>query len=102
MLYFFLRASVILSEDGEESEALPVAFRYNIVPSRSRSTHVFRPNQLQGEPRAGSLGALWMGKFDKLPANKLLDVLWEAGPGSVVPSMFVFASFCRWSLKGPQ
>ena len=39
---------------------------------------MFRPNVLQGDPRAASLGALWIGKFEKLPSSKVVDVIWEA------------------------
>ena len=60
------------------SRLMPVAFRYNIEASRSRSTNVFRPNALQGEPKAASLGALWLGKFEKLPSSKLVSIVWEA------------------------
>lgn len=43
---------------------------------------MFRPNVLQGEPRAASLGALWIGKFEKLPSSKLVDIVWEAPESS--------------------
>ena len=59
-----------------------MAFRYNIEAARSRSTNVFRPNVLQGEPRAASLGALWIGKFEKLPSSKPVDIVWEAPESS--------------------
>ena len=43
-----------------------------------------------------------MGKFDKLPGNRLVDVLWEVGPGSgsVVRSMFVFCVVLQVELEG--
>ena len=63
--------------DGQ-TEALPVPFRYDLAPLASKRTIVFRPNALQGEVKHGSLGALWSGKYDQLPSNKALDIIWEA------------------------
>lgn len=54
-----------------------MAFRHRVQPVRSKLTNIFRPNGLQGEPRAQTLGALWLGKMEMLPQNKLVDVIWE-------------------------
>ena len=62
----------------EQAEALPVPFRYDVNPLATKRTIIYRPNQLQGEPRTGSLGAVWAGKYDKLPSNSALDICWEA------------------------
>ena len=78
---YFLFCHFLQKQDAAEDasdEAVPVAFRYNIEPARSKMTNVFRPNTLQGEPKSGSLGALWLGKFEQLPCSKMIDVIWEA------------------------
>ncbi|CAK9004718.1 FO synthase subunit 1, partial [Durusdinium trenchii] len=62
--------------DGE-SEAVPVAFRYDIRPLRSLRTNVFRPNNIQGDVKVGSAGALWLGKFEQLPSSRYLDIIFE-------------------------
>lgn len=61
-----------------QSEAVPVPFRYDVKPVASKRTIIYRPNAVQGEPRAATLGAIWAGKYDKLPSSKLIDVVWEA------------------------
>lgn len=57
-----------------------MSFRYDVKPARSLRTNVFRPNQLQGEARTASLGALWLGKIEKLPESQYVDVVFEARP----------------------
>ena len=69
-----------------QSEAVPVPFRYDVKPAASKRTIIYRPNSLQGEPRAATLGAIWAGKYDKLPSSKLIDVVWEVLRGPFAKS----------------
>jgi len=57
---------------------MEIPFRYNIEAMRGFRTHVFRPNAPQGEPKANTLGAVWIGKYAEIPESKYIDVLWEA------------------------
>lgn len=63
---------------ASESEDIPVPFRYTLEAAKGNRTNCFRPNQLQGDAKTATAGALWLGKFESLPQSKLLDVLWEA------------------------
>lgn len=64
-------------QEGDQ-EPVPVSFRYNLAPTKSMRTNVFRPNNMQGEPRLATMGALFIGKWDKLPQSEFVDVLYEA------------------------
>ena len=66
---------------------MPVAFRYDISPTRSYKTNVFRPKAVQGELRAASFGSLFIGKYEMVPESKLADVVWEAGGFNFVISI---------------
>lgn len=66
----------------DEDEQVPVSFRYNVTPLESKRTNVFRPNPLGAEAKANSLGALFIGKWDRVPQNEMVDILWEARPMS--------------------
>ena len=57
---------------------MPVAFRHTVQPLTSKLTNVFRPNAMQGEARAQTLGAVWLGKLETLPQTQMMDVIWEA------------------------
>lgn len=61
-----------------ESEEMHVPFRYDIEPMRGNRTNVFRPNNMQGDAKTATAGALWLGRMDSIPQSKLVDVLWEA------------------------
>ena len=75
--WFQFRSFTGPAKDDGESEAIPVAFRNRVLPLRSKVTNIFRPNVLQGEPRAQTLGAVYLGKMEMVPQNKLVDVIWE-------------------------
>lgn len=71
-------------EEAGENEPLPVPFRYVVEPLESKRTHVFRPNPLTGnnvEMKVASVGALWIGHWDKLPESKMAKCVWEAFAG---------------------
>ena len=73
----FLEMIAMLPFEVEGSEQVPVPFRYDISPLATKRTILYRPNTLQGEPKTASLGAVWAGKYDKVPSNKIVDVVWE-------------------------
>ena len=72
-----------MSQASGGQEQVPVAFRYDVTPLESKRTHVFRPNNLSGsaEIKAASLGALFIGKWDKLVDSKMAKCIWEVGTG---------------------
>lgn len=74
---FVIVCHLILPSEVEGSEQVPVPFRYDINPLATKRTIIYRPNPLQGEPKTASLGAVWAGKYEKLPSNKIVDVVWE-------------------------
>ena len=88
-----LRAGLILiSKEGingigaqaeGQSEAVPVAFRWDIAAVDSKRTNVFKANPLSGssEFKGNSLGAVYCGKWADLPENNMVDVLWEDSAG---------------------
>ena len=55
-----------------------MAFRYDVSPTRSFRTNVFRPRAAQGDLRAASFGALFINKYEMIPESKIADVVWEA------------------------
>lgn len=63
------------SEDGGEEILTP--FRYNISGVAPGRTILFRPNAVTGEVKTASLGAMFAGHYDRLPSNKVIDVVWE-------------------------
>lgn len=66
-------------QDTAESEAVPVAFRYNVGPVTSFLTQVFRPKGAGGaELKSATLGTVYISKYELIPESKLVDVLWEA------------------------
>ena len=85
--------------NGAEDET-PVPFRYTLGGQQSNRTVVFKPNQLQGDPRTATLGAMFHGKYDTLPNNKLIQCLWEAAHSMLCHSFstcsfYVFISRCH-------
>ena len=84
-------------EEGE-AEAVPVAFRYDVAPTKSFKTNVFRPKSVQGEVRAATLGSLFIGKFDMVPESKIADIVWEAwhDPTEIQHHGNVFVSVIFW------
>lgn len=96
MLSFLLLASP-KAVDG--NDPVPVSFRYKVEPLRSKSTHCFRPNVVTvpadgSNMAANMLGGAFMGKFNKIPSNKLASVVWEARclTGSLLSFFGVFHS----------
>ncbi|CAE7339592.1 fp-1 [Symbiodinium sp. CCMP2592] len=65
----------------DDDEAL-FGFRYDVAPTVSCKTSVFKPAVLSKEEtetvRAVSLAALFSGNYDRLPRNKIATVAWEA------------------------
>ncbi|CAE7422128.1 fp-1, partial [Symbiodinium sp. CCMP2592] len=65
----------------DDDEAL-FGFRYDVAPTVSCKTSVFKPAALSKEEtenvRAVSLAALFSGNYDRLPRNKIATVAWEA------------------------
>ena len=79
-LLFVVRLTCLFycAQEEGEAEGVPVAFRYDVAPTRSFKTNVFRPKAVQGEVRAATLGSLFIGKFEMIPESKIADIVWEA------------------------
>ena len=77
------------SQETAESEAVPVAFRYNVGPVTSFWTQVFRPKGAGGaELKSATLGTVYISKYELIPESKLVDVL-----GGSMFCFFLHSSF---------
>ncbi|CAL1134420.1 unnamed protein product [Cladocopium goreaui] len=64
---------------SESEEAVPVPYRFSLAPARNGKCNVFRPNALSNAEAArhATIGAAFVGHFDKIPKNDVATVVWE-------------------------
>ena len=65
---------------GGESE--PISFRFDVAPSASLKTHLFKPHPVESADkdnlRTGSIGAVFHNQYARIINNKRACVVWEA------------------------
>ena len=96
---------LMIPQASNGQEALPVTFRYEIGPLRSKTTHVYRPNtteRAQETVPANSMGACFASNYDKLPSSSRASVLWEVGLNTIGPfSIFPCSMFSGGLHRSP-
>ena len=104
---FFLLECNVYSKEGGQQEPLAVSFRFNVAPSPSMKTCIFKPNpvdQGQEDLRAVSLGGVFQGNYQHVIKNDRASLVREAGVHSIMLIAWCFhvLNFVRWISAVPQ
>lgn len=72
---------LVIEVESDGQQAM-LAYRYQVAPQTT--THSFEPKKVDFQDplamRSSQMGVFWRDKYDSLPQDGAVKLLWEAGP----------------------